>query len=67
MDNFDHATYVCMDAAGYNVHFEKEAIFNLLVEDWLSSRNKYFWRRIPARITGIRSKRCVCDGYQKDH
>ena len=35
MDNFDRATYVCMDAAGHNVHFEKEEIFRLLVEDWL--------------------------------
>ena len=35
MDNFDRATYVCLDAAGHNVHFEKEEIFNLLVKDWL--------------------------------
>jgi pimeloyl-ACP methyl ester carboxylesterase len=35
MDNFDRATYVSFDGAGHNVHFEKEEMFNLMVEDWL--------------------------------
>ena len=34
-ENFDRATFVCLDGAGHNMHIEKQAIFNELVEDWI--------------------------------
>ena len=34
-ENFERATFVCLDGAGHNMHIEKQKIFNGLVEDWL--------------------------------